>query len=246
MNLIQSKDKIAEVIDRDSFILPFINRFGVRFNFGDKTIEEICRGYDIDHDFFLAMLNTYLNEQYMPDLTRKRFRLDDIIAFLQQAHNYFREVYVVGVEAMLQSIFSHCKDQCKSHDMIRVFFNDYKKELFVHLQQEEDTTFPYILSLEKADLSEAGFQQHAKQYSNYSMDRFRDEHDDVETKISDLKSLIIRYLSCDFSEREMHTLIFELSRFDKDLRNHTQVEEKIMVPLVRDLEKQIKRKYGKK
>lgn len=246
MQLIQQNDKIAEVIDRDSFILPFINRFGIRFNFADKSVAQICAEYDIAPDFFLAMLNTYLNEQYMPDLASKKFRFSDIISFLVKGHNYFREVYVTGIEELLKAIFTHCQSACSSHDLILSFYEGYKKELFEHLAQEENMTFPYIESLEQASLSEGGFLHHQKQYKEYNIMRFRDEHDDVEVKVSDLKSLVIRYLSCDFSAREIHTLIFELTRFDKDLRNHTQVEERIMIPLVQELEKKIQARHGSK
>ena len=57
---------MSEVVEEHPSLIPVINRLGIRLGLGDKTVEEICKEHSIDTDFLLAVINTFLNEEYFP------------------------------------------------------------------------------------------------------------------------------------------------------------------------------------
>jgi regulator of cell morphogenesis and NO signaling len=67
MTIITPDNKLADVVLRNYHLIPVINRFGIELGFGDKKISEICRDYQIDADFFAALLNTISYESYFSD-----------------------------------------------------------------------------------------------------------------------------------------------------------------------------------
>ena len=58
--------KMAEVIHRNYRLLPIINRFGIELGFGDDSVENVCSKKQIEVDFFLDIVNSYLDENYFP------------------------------------------------------------------------------------------------------------------------------------------------------------------------------------
>lgn len=66
--------------------------------------------------------------------------------------------------------------------MVEKFFEDYMSEVREHLEYEEKAAFPYFLSLvDKTDDNRPSF----------SATVYLDHHSDIETKLSDLKQLLL-------------------------------------------------------
>lgn len=245
IEMINADSHMAELIEQDSFILPFIGRFGIKLNFRDKTVEDICREYNIDVNFFICMLNAYTNPLYLPNLSKCNFKMHDIIEFLHNAHLYFSEVYLNGLGKILEHIFSKSTGCCSdNNNLIQNFFSDYRTEMVSHFETEEKLMFPYISSLELAQQSEADYLRHKRDFLTSSTGVLNDNHNEMEMKISDLKSLIIRYVECKILSTDIYDLVFLAARFEKDMHNHIQIEDRVLLPLARNIEKQIECKYG--
>lgn len=55
---------MSEVVEENTSLIPVINRLGIRLGLQDKTVREICEDHQIDTDFLLIIINTFLNEEY--------------------------------------------------------------------------------------------------------------------------------------------------------------------------------------
>ena len=67
MALLNAETKLSEVILNEPTLIPVINRFGITLGLGDKTIRAVCEERKLDTDFFLTILNTFVNEAYFPE-----------------------------------------------------------------------------------------------------------------------------------------------------------------------------------
>ena len=72
-----------------------------------------------------------------------------------------------------------------------------------------------------------------------SIDIYADDHDNVEDKLFDLKNLIIKYLPPADDYTLSNSLLIELFRLEQDLNDHSRIEEKVLVPKMQLIEKQI-------
>ncbi len=73
--------------------------------------------------------------------------------------------------------------------------------------------------------------------STYSIGEFINTHSDIEGKLDDLLNIVFKYLPPQVDDDNVLDVVYDILRLREDLKKHTFIEEKIMVPLVKHLEK---------
>jgi DNA-binding CsgD family transcriptional regulator len=120
--------------------------------------------------------------------------------------------------------------------LLKKFFLGYKKELLAHLHREEQTTFPYIIRVYHLFHSPKATHKERAALSRYSMQVYEEEHSDIDEKLYDLKNILIKYVHGKAAESVYHEVIFELFRLEKDIQDHTRIENNVLMPLVGEME----------
>ena len=85
--------------------------------------------------------------------------------------------------------------------------------------------FPYIKGLCEG-----------KKSGEFSIDKFEDHHDNIEEKLSDLKNIIIKYMSKPEHDLQKLDLLDKLFQLQDDLDRHTKIEDLLLTPMVMKLE----------
>jgi regulator of cell morphogenesis and NO signaling len=118
---------------------------------------------------------------------------------------------------------------------IEKFFDQYIVEVEEHLAYEDETAFPYISTIsaykKKADYPIGEI--------DYSVEVFEERHNNIQEKLSDLKNLLVKYFPPANDRYIRIRLIKELIDFEEDLLNHARIEDKVLIPVVRQLEQQV-------
>ncbi|MDR0415441.1 MAG: hemerythrin domain-containing protein [Prevotellaceae bacterium] len=230
MILITSDIKLADAIHSNYLLIPVVTRFGIRLGFGDKTVKTVCEEHGVDVEFFTTILNVFSHESYFPQERLLRFDVIQLVGYLKKTHSYYRAVLIPMLDKNMETFVQSASKSSESEVLlIKNFFAQYKAELMAHLKREETITFPYIAELVKKGNTR---QLHEK----YSMKVFESEHDNVDEKLYDLKNILIKYLQGDYNEGARNTLIFNIFRLEKDLKDHTRIEDKILTPMVKQME----------
>ncbi|KAB2871792.1 MAG: hypothetical protein F9K37_02250 [Bacteroidales bacterium] len=219
--------RMADLVLSDYNLLPIINRFGIRLGFRDKTVEQICKERNVNSEFFLAIINTYINPDYLPDSGLINVPVNSIVDYLQQTHRYYIEYTVPEIERLLSLLLKSSNTQ--NLHLIEKFYLDYKVELIEHIQNEESQVFPYVLNLVNDKFRKV----------NYSIHSFEREHTDLDEKLSDLRNLIIKYLEPTYNDNFCNDFLLALQRFEDDLKDHARIEDKILVPVVAKIEEEL-------
>ncbi|MDR0687682.1 MAG: hemerythrin domain-containing protein [Prevotellaceae bacterium] len=231
MILITSDLKLADAIHSNYLLIPVVTRFGVRLGFGDKTVKAVCAEHGVDVEFFTTILNVFSHESYFPQERLLRFDVMQLVGYLEKTHCYYRTVLIPMLDKNMEAfVESAAKPSEPEVLLLKNFFAQYKNELKAHLKREEAVTFPYITELVKKENTQ---QLHEK----YSMKIFESEHENVDEKLYDLKNILIKYLQGDYDEGVRNTLIFNIFRLEKDLKDHTRIENKILTPIVKKMER---------
>lgn len=210
-------------------LVLILQRFGIELGFGEKTVEEICAQYRISPDFFLLICNVYADAQYLPE----KEKLTDIdmrglIPYLIASHQYYLQERIPHIESHLNRIADACLPKHK--ETLLRFFNDYKQEVAHHFSYEEDIVFPYINFLEFEFVNSDG----------YSINQFEENHSNIEDKLNDLTSIIVKYLPGDILPKERISLLFDIFQLSHDLNTHNLIENRILIPYVEYLEMKYK------
>ena len=235
------KMKMAEVIHLNYHLLPIISRFGIHLGFGEKTIEQLCKEYDIDVNFFLVILNSYHDKYFFPRKHLQTFPLKYIIDYLRKSHDYYLHIKIPRIDELLLQLSDQAGElSADSLLLINRFFDEYRHELAEHILREEEKVYPYIFSIEAAYLSGKASSSLVSRIQEYSIDNYESEHDNVEDKLFDLQNIIIKYLPPSLDMNLCHTILIELFRLETDLNDHARIEDKVLVPKVRLMERWIK------
>lgn len=240
MKPFDSQTKLAEAVFQDFNLLRVISRFGIFPGFGDKSIGEICGKYDIDPVFFLIIVNSFTNKLYFPSHELADFSLNQMVSYLQKTHTYYLDFQLPLIGDMIDKL---CKNQNPENNKLMVvkqFFSSYRKELTDHINREETVTFPYVLIIERIFNSK---ESTLGKVSDYDILTYEKEHDNVEEKLIDLKNIMIKYLPEPFDHEMVIRILTELSWLEKDLNEHSRIEDTIMIPRVKIMEAGIRKRF---
>jgi len=228
--------KMADVIHGNYLLMPVINRFGVSLGVGEKTVRAVCQQHKIDVDFFLAIINAYSHEHYFQEKKLQTFNVLIIVDYLQKTHRYYIEAQVPLIEKLLNNLLRKSSVDIKQLRLIKKFFLEYKQELLNHLEREDVTTFPYVRKVYRLFNTSHPTAGEKRALSKYSMHVYEEEHNNVDEKLYDLKNILIKYIRSDSTEQLYQEVIFELFRLEKDILDHTRIEDNILLPLVAEME----------
>ncbi len=232
--IITGKMKMADVINTDKRALVLLPRFGIELGFGDKSVEDICLAQKIHLDFFLLMVNVFLNKNYFPDKKLKDVDVDMLLLYLENSHSYYLEEKIPYLEGLIEAFKK--KVEHPAILQLEKFFNQYVYEVKDHLAYEDETAFPYVATLS------AHIKSNTLDFSefDYHIGVFEQRHDNIEEKLSDLKNLLIKYFPPSNDRYLRMRILNELIDFEEDLINHARIEDKVLIPIVEQLEKHIK------
>ncbi len=238
---------MADVIHLNYLLLQVITRFDIRLGFGNQTVEEVCRNNHVNVEFFLEIVNSYHDPDYFPDRELQDFKLDLIVNYLKKTHSYYLDEKIPEIEYLILALIKTSGSQNKERlELLDMFFREYKEELIDHVEREENIVMPYVLDVEDAYLSGNVDEKIIQKIESYSIDDFAKEHNNVEDKLFDLKNIIIKFLPPVKDIAVCNNILIELFRLEKDLNNHARMEDKVLIPKVRQMEKTILGRFKQK
>ncbi len=234
--------KMADLVHLDYLLLNVLNRFGINLGFADATVEEVCKKHQIDVNFFLDIANTYHYKDYFPQKQLQRYPVQIILQYLRSTHFYYIEKKLPELELLLTQTIKICYKDEKTIGLIISFFSEYKGQLTRHIDKEEKSVFPYVYWLENSQTEKEQSNDMVQIFKNYSIEQYKNTHDDVEEKLTDLQNLIIKYLPQPSDMYACNKLLFEIFALENDLNYHSRIEEKVLIPKALSMEKELKEK----
>jgi len=236
---------MVDLVHKNHVLISVFSRFGISLGFGDKTIREICQEKKIDLQFFLEIVNSFLDHDYFPREQLKSFPIRLIVDYLTKTHHEYLTKTIPEIESVISGREGICYKDKEHNFLMNTFFQEYKDELITHIKREDEQVFPYALEVEQCYLQKKSAESLPDKFRDYTISRYLQEHDDVEEKLFDLKNIIIKYLPPPKNPRLCYRVIVLLFNLEKDMNDHSRIEEKVFVPKVAMMEKVIRRKNSR-
>ena len=135
MLFLESSSILSEVIEDNHQLIPVVNRFGIKLGLGDKSIGEICDWVGVNTEFFLVILNTFLNEDYFPQKKLQKFDIQLVIKYLKQTDAYLIHGQLYNFEKHLKAFIGMSDPNNAQMKLISRLFSEFKEELMVQIEQ---------------------------------------------------------------------------------------------------------------
>ncbi|MDE7388351.1 MAG: LuxR C-terminal-related transcriptional regulator [Muribaculaceae bacterium] len=213
----------------NNLLLMALSRFGIQLGFGDRTIERVCADSGVHCGTFIAVANLINDKDYNP--AAAEVDLPALIGYLKNAHTYFLDFILPSIRRKLIDAISHTE----GHDLsvlVLKFYDEYVSEVQRHMDYENDVVFTYVERLLRGE-----------RQSDFSIERFEQNHKPIAYKLHELKDLFI----CHYSDAGgridlLNSTLFDIITCEHDLMSHCRVEDTIFIPAVQRLEQKIEKK----
>ena len=215
-------DLMRDLIDDNNLSLMVIGRFGISLGFGDATIQDVCRHNDVDCHTFLAVANFIAGKKH----DMYKVSLQPLMCYLKHTHSYFLDFILPIIRRkFIEAI--NCSDTNDVAFLILKFYDDYMAEVRRHMEYENDTIFSYVEKLLSGTVD-----------PDFTIAHYSASHEDMVSKLNELKEIVIRH----YHQRDNDLLIsalYDIINCEHDLMSHCAIEDRLFVPAVRNLEKQV-------
>lgn len=219
--IFSARTKMSEIIT-DSALLSIIERLNIKLGFGEASIDEICHRHGLSTELFLMICKVYSLEEFNPEIDRlTRDDIPKLIGYLQRTHQYWTKSFFPNLHSNIHTMLESCDETSKK--MLNKFYDDYDEEIQKHLDYEENTVFPYVLSL---------VNEEQKKAFEFRIRDFEENHSNIEEKLQDLKNIVIKYLPDSATQQSRINVLNEIFKIENDLCKHSVIENKILIPLV--------------
>ena len=223
LGIYRESDSMSELISDNYRSLLVMSRFGIGLGVGEKSIGEVCRENGVDTKTFLTVVNMLLDEDTSGH-SYKDISVESLMSYLHNSHDYFLQFRLPGIRQKLFETVGSVDDLSRA---IMSYFDEYVFEVNKHMKYEETVVFPYVKELL------AG-----RKRSSYNITIFQKHHDQVESRLTEFKNILIKYYPAE-STNEINSILFDIFNCENDLASHNAVEDYLFVPAIMELEKDI-------
>lgn len=224
--LYEADDKLISLIKDNYNILQSLGSFGINLGFGDKTVREVCETQNVDTYTFLSIVNLAINGYKSFD-DFSRISIPTLMHYLHASHEYYLGFQLPFIRKELVEALDENDNLAR---LILKLYDEYADEINKHMKYEEKFLFPYVDSL-----------QNGNPIKDYDIETFSKHHGQTDQKLRELKNIIIKYLPSDgLHNNQLSATLCDIYSNEEWLSKHAEVEEKIMVPAIRELERKSK------
>ena len=220
-------DFMSDVICDEPALLKMMARFGLPLGVGDKTVRQVCEENNVDADTFLAVANFIKHGARGASNYLDKISVKSLIEYLKQAHIYFLEYQFPSIRRKLLEALD-CSQSGEVSFLILKYYDDYIGELRKHMQHENRKVFTYVDDLLQG-----------KRNPSYTINQYSRSHSSIDTKLQELKNIIIKYYAPTEKEELLNTVLYDIFTGEEDLRLHNGVENELFVPAVQILEDKV-------
>ena len=219
-------DKMITLIKDDYSVLQALGSFGINLGFGDMTVAETCKLNHVDTYTFLAVVNYTINGYRNFD-DADRMSVPTLMQYLRASHDYYLDFQLPFIRKELVEALDE-KDNLAR--LILKLYDEYAHTIRSHMKYEEKMVFPYVDAL-----------LNNKNTGNYDIETFSKHHPQIDQKVRELKSIIIKYLPSDgLRNNQLSATLYDIYNNEEWLSQHSMVEEEIFIPAIRRLEQRLR------
>lgn len=225
---IKPNSKMAYLISQNPSLIIMIEHFDMDFIVHDKTVEQLCKENNINIELFISLCDLYNGKNTLNNADYSENDIITLILFLKNTHHFYKNDKYPEIKSLIEELY--IENSLPEVKLVGKFFDEYMEEVVEHLDYEDQTVFPYIRQLLEKDPN----------VSEFSVKEYREHHTDIESKLAELKSLLLKHIPLKEKRSLRRKLLFSLFEFEHDLAIHSLIEENLLIPLVVNLESKYK------
>jgi len=232
---------VAEIVTGNIKAAHIFKKHGIDFCCGGGiTIEKACDKNNVDISILIDELKGLENEKSSFN-DYNNWELDFLIDFIENTHHKY-------VEENIPLLKQYGNKVAKVHGHhytelleIKKLIHEVSDELTLHMKKEELMLFPFIKKMVNANKLGTTVQAPPFGTVNNPIQMMEEEHDNAGSVFKRISELTNNYQTPDGACNTFKALYSKLEEFESDLHQHVHLENNILFPKSKKLEKTIQK-----
>lgn len=219
-------DRFFQIMECDYRLMQVVARFNITMGYADKSVSEVCHMHGVDVHTFLAVINqvVYILSASSKKVSLELVNMGSLLEYLKRTHAYLMEYQLPRMRKTLFTAMD-CSLQNEVAFLLVKYFDMYVAEVQSHVAQEEQEVFAYAESL-----MNGSYVEEEKQVTHR-------HNEDFVANLHELIQMFLQYYPQEGINEELNDVVYNLYRIEEDIRIHCQIEDEMLLPLVRKLER---------
>ena len=201
----------------DNRVLQLVQRFGIPFGVGDKSIETICQENGVDCTTLLAVVNFAVNGEYQ---YTPKIDITTLRQYLENAHIYFMDFQLPRIRQLLLEAINLAGADNKVPLLIVRFYDEYVEEIRAHIQHENECAFEHHATDDRHIAAKA------IELKNLIIKYY--PHNDKQNQQNQEQN------------RLLYAVLHDIYHFENELALHCAIEDEILLPALAKNDQTIK------
>ncbi len=235
---IQETTTIGDFVAKDYRTAAIFSKYGIDFCCkGYKTIDEVCKKKDINEANLLDELNAVFATKNDSGIDFSSWPLDLLADYIEKTHHRYVEEKTQEIIPFLDKL---CDVHGNNHPELFEISKQFKasaQELAIHMKKEELVLFPYVKQMISATNTHGTLAEpHFRTVKN-PIGAMMHDHDFEGERFKTIAILTHNYTPPEDACNTYRVTYAMLQEFEKDLHKHIHLENNILFPKAKALEK---------
>ncbi|HEX8764201.1 MAG TPA: iron-sulfur cluster repair di-iron protein [Candidatus Acidoferrum sp.] len=232
-----STTKVGEIAAANPAAKKVLEQAGVDYCCGGaKSLGDACMHAGVSADEILRRLSENSMQAGPEDVNWTSARLKDLTRHIVEKHHKYVRAALPRVSTLLAMVRTKHGGNHPELARIEEEFLGLEREMYAHMQKEEQILFPYMEKLERAEEGKEELEPPFFQTVQNPVRMMMQEHDSAGEALKAMRKLSHGYQppteACE-SYREVYR---SLEEFAADMRTHVHLENNILFPRAVELE----------
>ena len=214
MALYNKETRLTEAVLAHPGLIPVVNRLGVDLGTGDMTIGSVCLSRHIDADFFLSVINTFLDSDYFPVNAKGTFTLGKTIDYLRKTSRFYCRVQLPNISRHFTSLLERSGTD-NNLGFLKQFFDEMAGSLEARARRDDTELFPSLLEGGGGDAVRESVESHGE----------------IENSLQDLLYLFVAHLKGEYDRNLCTAVVTAISSLRNDYGQNNRIRRRILLPV---------------
>ena len=234
--------KIEDLVAENLDFAAALYYLGIKFyDYSEKTLKQVCDERLLDINRVIKTLESVQKNDLQDNIKLVSYPVELIIEYLKHTHYLFIKQRLPFINRLLERIDEKNFHTSSFIEDLKIVFPLFVQDFILHIYEEEDTLFSYILNLKKTLQGELNPSVIYYQMEKHSIQKYAMEHELHDDEMQGIREITQNYQRHNSDDLPLRVLISELEIFDKELVVHANVENNVLFPKAMQLEGDVKK-----
>ncbi|OQY96162.1 MAG: hypothetical protein B6D37_03350 [Sphingobacteriales bacterium UTBCD1] len=245
MPIIIDKDSlVSEIVKKDYRTASVFNKYDIDFCCNGKwRLGFVCEMQGLDYTAVKNELEKSIRIIQVPGSTRfADWNIDFLTEYIVNVHHQYLKDILPQIRDQFKRFLTGHQNEYRELEEVQQIFNSLLKDIYPHLQQEEEILFPYIRQIAHAyDSKESYASLLVRTLRKPVAEVMQHEHESISTVLEALRAHTNNYTPPEHTNMNYHVAYSMLKELDHDLVQHVFLENDILFPRAIAMEKELTR-----